>query len=88
MELQLTPEQVVTVHAALNQAAITARDKQLHFLNLHESDKVGPVTKAEAWKTYRAWEQRENEAAQVMQAMQAAAGGREAMPFTAWGLFS
>jgi hypothetical protein len=88
MELQLTPEQVVTVHAALNHAAIMARDKQKHFLGLHESDKVGPVTQSEAWKTYRAWEQRENEAVQVMQAMQAAAGGHEALPFTAWGLFS
>jgi hypothetical protein len=86
MELQLTPEQAVTVHAALNHAAIMARDKQLHFLNLHESDKVGPVTQAEAWKTYRAWKQLEKEAVQVMQAIQAAAGGCEAMPFIAWGL--
>jgi len=82
--LQLTPEQAITVHAALALANRACRQHELHFLNLHESEKVGPVTRAEAWETFRKWERHENETAAVMQALQAS--GAE-LPFSAWNRF-
>ena len=82
--LQLTPEQAITVHAALNLACTISRQHELHYLNLHESEKVGAVTRAEAWKTFRKWERHENETCQVMQALQAT--GAE-LPFSAWNRF-
>jgi len=69
--LQLTAEQAVTVFAALQKANTICRDKELFYLNLHESAQSGPVTKAEAWKTYRKWEQHENETAQVIDLLSA-----------------
>ena len=82
--LQLTPEQAITVHAALVLANAVSRQHELHFLNLHESEKVGPVTRAEAWETFRKWERHENETVQVMQALQDS--GAE-LPFSAWNRF-
>ena len=69
--LQLTAEQAVTVHAALMRANTFCREKELFFLNLHESQQAGPVTRAEAWKTFRMWEQHENETAQAIDLLRA-----------------
>lgn len=69
--LQLTAEQAVTVFAALQRANTICREKELAALNLHESDKVGPVTRAEAWETFRKWEQHENETVQVLELLSA-----------------
>jgi hypothetical protein len=82
--LKLTEEQVVTVHAALVAANTLCRDKQLHYLNLHESDKVGPVTRSEAWKTFRKWENHENQTVQVMNKLRQKAS----LDFGAWQRFS
>ena len=69
--LQLTAEQAVTVFAALQRANIICREKELAALNLHESKQARPVTRAEAWKTYRKWEQHENETVQVIDLLSA-----------------
>ena len=84
VNLQLTPEQAITVHAALALAATISRQHEQHYLELHESEKVGPDTRAEAWQTFRKWERHENEAAQVMQALQASGVD---LPFSAWHRF-
>ena len=82
--LTLTAEQAATVHAALAQANALCRDRELHALNLHESGKVGPVTRAEAWKTFEKWVQHENETAAVMQELQKLTP----LEFSAWHRFS
>ena len=82
--VQLTQEQAVTVHAALALANRVSRQHELHYLNLHESQRVGPATRAEAWKAFRTWERYENETAQVMQALKDS--GAE-LPFSAWNRF-
>ena len=64
--LQLTAEEAVTVFAALQRANTICREKELAALNLHESQQAGPVTRAEAWETYRKWERHENETVQVI----------------------
>ena len=69
--LELTAEQAVTVFAALQKANVTCREKELAALNLHESQQAGPVTRAEAWKTYCKWEQHENETVQVIELLSA-----------------
>ena len=69
--LQLTAEQAVTVFAALQRANSICREKELAALNLHESQQAGPVTRAEAWKTYRKWERHENETVQVIDLLSA-----------------
>jgi len=69
--LQLTAEQAVTVFAALQKANTICREKASFFLDLHESAQSGPVTKAEAWKTFRKWEQHENETVQVIDLLNA-----------------
>jgi len=55
----------------LQRANTICREKELAALNLHESDKVGPVTRAEAWETFRKWEQHENETVQVLELLSA-----------------
>lgn len=82
--LQLTPEQATTLHAALVAANTLCRDKQAYCLNLHESAKVGPATRSEAWQTFRKWEAHENETAAVMQQLQQQAS----LDFSAWQRFS
>ena len=81
--LQLTTEQAATVHAALVAANTSCRDKQAHYLSLHESAKVGPNTRSEAWQTFRKWERHENETAAVMQQLQQQAS----LDFSAWQRF-
>lgn len=82
--LQLTSEQATTVHAALVAANTFCRDKETYCLSLHESDKVGPVTRSEAWQTFRKWEIHENETAAVMQQLQQ----QMSLDFSAWQRFS
>lgn len=69
----LTADQIRVIHAALMTGADVCRDRQLHYLEMHESPKVGPVTSAEAWKTFKAWEARETSCCQAIGVIQAAA---------------
>lgn len=86
--LRLTAEQAVTIHAALSNANAQCRDKQLHFLNLHESEHVGPVTRGEAWQSFRKWESHENETAQALDDIkQALRAIGEELPFSAFCRF-
>ena len=68
--LTLTTEQATTVFAALTAAAVQSRNHQLNYLNIHESPKVGPVSRAEAWQTFKKWEKHENECVEVCQHLQ------------------
>ena len=70
--MALTAEQACTVHAALVAAAGKARTEQLRFLDLHESPSAGPVTRAEAWQAFKAWEKRESDCAQACEQLQQA----------------
>ena len=83
--LQLTAEQAVLVPAALIKAADVARTHQGTALDLHESSKVGPVLRAEAWQTYLKWLGHENDASKVCDAIRAQAGD---LPFSAYQRFS
>ena len=85
VSLELTPEQAITVHAALCSACNFSRKMQLQMMALHESKIAGPVTRAEAWKTYRTWEKRETETAELMTALKKGIGGD--LPFSAFSLF-
>jgi hypothetical protein len=69
----LSPDQLRVIHAALFTAADTCRDRELHFLEMHESPNVGPVTSDEAWQTFKAWEARENACCRAIGVIQAAA---------------
>jgi len=82
--IQLTEEQAATVHAALIAANSQCRKYEAHFLTLHESPKVGPVTRAEAWQTFKKWERHENETAAILQQIQS----QISLDFTAWQVFS
>jgi len=68
--LTLTAEQATTVFAALTAAAVQSRKHQLHYLDMHESPKVGPVTRGEAWQTFKKWERHESECVEVCQYLQ------------------
>jgi hypothetical protein len=82
--LQITTEQAISVHAALVAANTLCRDQQHHFLSLHESKQVGPIARAEAWQTFKQWENHENETASVMQQLQQ----QSSLGFSAWQRFS
>lgn len=82
--LHLTEEQAAIVHAALVAANALCRKRECHFLDMRESPKVGPVTRAEAWQTYNKWLQHENETAATMQQIQS----QTSLNFTAWQVFS
>jgi hypothetical protein len=82
VSIELTREQAITVYAALSKACNVCRDRQLQMLNLHESKSAGPVTRAEAWQTFKAWEKRENEVVDLLNAAKKAIGGE--LPFSAF----
>lgn len=80
IKLFLTEEQLTTLHAALVAANQFCRDKEMQYLELHESDKVGQVTRAESWIAFKKWESYENHTCQVMEQIQAQAS----LGFSAW----
>lgn len=83
LQLQLTEEQAVTVHAALVVTSALCRKHEGHFLDLHESPEVGPVTRAETWRAFQKWLRHESEIAVVMQQIQ----NQVSLDFSAWQLF-
>jgi hypothetical protein len=86
--LRLTIEQATTIHAALSSACNYSRKQQFYFLDLHESEHVGPVERGEAWHAYRKWERHENETAQAMDDLkQALKAMGEELPFSAFCRF-
>ena len=64
--MSFNQEQALSIHAALIAANSLCRDKELQFMNMHESKTVGSVTRAEALKAFKQWEQYENETAQAL----------------------
>lgn len=84
--LQLTEEQAITVAAAINHAINHSRKQQLHFLEMHESPKVGPVFRAEAWQSFKKWERHESELVQAINGIEATYPG--GLPFAAFSRFS
>jgi hypothetical protein len=84
--LRLTEDQAITVAAAINRAINHSRKQQLHFLEMHESPKVGPVFRAEAWQAFRKWERHESELVQAINDIEATYPG--GLPFAAFSRFS
>jgi len=66
ISLSFNQEQALSIHAALLAANTLCRDKELQFMNMHESKTVGSVTRAEALKAFKLWEQYESETAQAL----------------------
>lgn len=73
VQVLLTPDQLRVVHAGLFSAADQCRSRQLQYLEMHESPKVGPVTSAEAWQAFKHWEGKETACCQAIGVVQAAA---------------
>jgi hypothetical protein len=68
--VELTTEQARLVHALLCDGLTTLRDRQAFWLTQHETlaDR-SPVMSGEAWETFKAWERKETDACQVIEAI-------------------
>jgi DUF1365 family protein len=70
--LTLTTEQAQLLHAVLSDATNTLRDRQLFWLEQHEAlSTTAPVMSGHAWEAFKAWERKETQAVQAIDAIRA-----------------
>lgn len=70
--ITITTEQARLVHAVLCDATNTLRDRQLFWLEQHEAlATTAPVMSGHAWEAFKAWERKETQAVEAIDAIRA-----------------
>ena len=68
--LNLTDNQVISLHAALVHAASIAKKNQIHYMLMHESEKSSPNERSGLWQAFTRWEQHEIDLSKTLKCLQ------------------